>query len=94
VRGRTLYCGSPHGALAAVHLRDAALATSDANSQSRPVQHRGYYHGRSRHNAISGRVSVIAPRAAVADALTKCLLAADGVSVQPMLDAFGARQVL
>jgi thiamine biosynthesis lipoprotein len=93
-RGRTLYCGAPHGPTTAVHLRDAALATSDTNSLSRPAQHRGYYHGSSRQKAISGRVSVIAPRAAVADGLTKCLLAADGVASQPMLDAFGARQVL
>ena len=78
----------------AVYLRDAALATSDTDSPSRPTQHRGYYDGSSRQRAISGRVSVIAPRAAVADGLTKCLLAADGVPTQPLLEAFGARQVL
>lgn len=92
--GRMLYCGAPHGPGTAVYLRDAALATSDTNSPSRPTQHRGYYDGSSRQRAISGRVSVIAPRAAVADGLTKCLLAADGVPTQPLLEAFGARQVL
>jgi len=93
-RGRTLYCGAPHGPTTAVYLRDAALATSDTNSLSRPAQHRGYYHGSSRQKAISGRISVVAPRAAIADGLTKCLLAADGVPTQPMLQAFGARHVL
>ena len=93
-RGRTFYCGAPDGPTTAVQLRDAALASSDTNSLSRPSQHRGYYHGSHRDKAISGRVSVIAPSAAVADGLTKCLLAADGVPTQPMLEAFGARQVL
>jgi thiamine biosynthesis lipoprotein len=91
---RTLYCGTASGTAVAVELKEAALATSDTQNPSRPAQHRGYYHGIRRSLPIAGRVTVIAPRAAVADALTKCLLAADAVPRQAMLAAFGARQVL
>jgi thiamine biosynthesis lipoprotein len=93
-RIRTLYCDTACGTAVAVELKDAALATSDTENPSRPPQHRGYYHGRNRNLPIVGRVTVTAPRAAVADALTKCLLAAEGVPRQAMLDAFGARLVL
>jgi thiamine biosynthesis lipoprotein len=93
-RSRTVYCGTASGTTVAVELKDAALATSDTENLSRPVQHRGYYHGANRGRRIVGRVTVTAPRAAVADALTKCLLAADSVPQRTMLEAFGARQVL
>lgn len=92
-RSRTLLCDTACGTAVAVELRDAALATSDTENLSRPAQHRGYYHGINRDLPIVGRVTVTAPRAAVADALTKCLLAADGVPRRVMLEAFGARQV-
>jgi thiamine biosynthesis lipoprotein len=93
-QSRTLWCCMPSGAGVAVDLRNAALATSDTDNLSRPAEHRGYYHGRDREMAISGRVSVIAARAAIADALTKCLLARDGAPRQLLLNFFGARQVL
>jgi FAD:protein FMN transferase len=62
------------GAARSIRLRDAALATSEVAAPSRPSGHRGHYHGVTGELAGRGRVSVIAPRTAVADALTKCLL--------------------
>ena len=93
-RSRTLYCDTACGTPVAVELKDAALATSDTENPTRPAQHRGYYHGLHGEAPMEGRVTVTAPRAAVADALTKCLLAAAGVPREAMLEPFGARQVL
>jgi thiamine biosynthesis lipoprotein len=78
-----------------VELRDAALASSDARSleAARPREHRGYYDASGRCTSISGAVSVIAPRAALADGLTKCLLAARREAKAALLAAFGAKQV-
>jgi thiamine biosynthesis lipoprotein len=77
----------------AVELRDAALASSEVCGTARPSEHRGYYHGASQRRILSGAVSVSAGSAAVADALTKCLLAEQSGSAA-LLEAFGARRVL
>jgi FAD:protein FMN transferase len=81
-----------------VELRDAGLATSDASGAEsldalRPAEHRGYYDGRGRHLPVSGKATVIASRAAIADGLTKCLLAAPRELSAALLATFGARQV-
>jgi FAD:protein FMN transferase len=75
-----------------VELKNAALATSDVRSAARPSEHRGYYHGGDLHSIVSGAVSVTAADAAIADGLTKCLLAG-GTSSEVVLDAFDARRV-
>jgi len=90
---RTMFCRSESGSVVAVELTEAALASSDTENLARPDEHQGYYHGRDRQTPISGSVCVTAPSAAVADALTKCLLAADRGSGQTLLQAFGARRV-
>ncbi len=76
-----------------VGLDDAALATSDVCSAVRPTEHRGYYHGATRREIRAGKISVSAARAAVADALTKCLLADPGASHAALLESFDARLV-
>jgi FAD:protein FMN transferase len=91
---RTLVCEIALGNAVAVELKNAALATSDTNNLSRPAQHRGYYHGTNRDVPVGGRVTVTAPSAAVADALTKCLLAAPDLPRRAMLEPFGAGLVL
>jgi thiamine biosynthesis lipoprotein len=77
-----------------VELRNAALASSDATLQSRTAEHRGYYHGRTRGSVAAGAVTVVAPCAAIADALTKCLLLGDAMSNQSLLERFDARQLV
>jgi FAD:protein FMN transferase len=76
-----------------VELRDAALATSVVAAPSRPREHLGHYHGLSGASAASGSVSVIAARAAVADALTKCLIWCDTACGDELLASFGARRL-
>jgi thiamine biosynthesis lipoprotein len=90
-----------------VALRNAALATSDAGGDpelvhARPPEHRGYYDGaaramlaRSGRRAvpISGSVSVVAPTAAIADALTKCLLIGERPWTASLLERYDARRI-
>ena len=73
-RAHEVLCQDPHGRMATLTLRDAALATSDADDVSRPSEHRGYYSGNDPHWLASGRAAVTAPSAAIADGLTKCML--------------------
>lgn len=89
-RNRKILCGEPHCLRFEVDLRDGALASSDAACESRPAEHRGYYHGANRALIISGRVTVLARRAADADGLTKCLLAGDRALNRTLLHEFGA----
>ncbi len=77
-----------------VELKNSALASSDVCSSARPAEHRGYYHGVTRREIGSGRVSVSAPRAAIADALTKCLLADPGPASVALLETFDARLIV
>ena len=74
-----------------VELSNAALATSNVVNPARPPEHRGYYHGVDRRVIIEGSVSVIAATAAVADALTKCVLADRDMARGSLLEVFGAR---
>jgi FAD:protein FMN transferase len=75
-----------------VELNNAALATSDVCAAARPAEHRGYYHGVDRREISAGKVSVSAASAAIADALTKCVLA-DGKTNTELLESFDARLV-
>lgn len=61
-------------ALAPVTLSDAALAVSELESPDRPSGHRGYYRRGAPLAAACTYAAVTAARAAVADALTKCVL--------------------
>ena len=97
-RTHQIICGGEDTGRVLVEIRDAALASSDASaadlaSGSRPAEHRGYYDGRARSAHISGSATVIGARAAIADGLTKCVLAAPHGSSAALLASFGARQV-
>jgi FAD:protein FMN transferase len=88
-----IVCRDPHGIAAVIALTNMALASSNSEQSSRPSEHRGYYHGVHRTSPISGKATVIAGRAAVADALTKCLLLGDRTLSRTLLEIFSARQV-
>jgi len=92
-RSRGIVCRDRLADSVLVELKDAALATSDVENESRPAEHRGYYHGADRSVVVSGRVTIVAASAAIADGLTKCLLAGDRASRQSLLDAFEARLI-
>ena len=56
-------------------LQNAALAVSDLDADNRPSEHQGYYiRGRDNNLATPRYAAVIASTAAMADALTKCVL--------------------
>jgi thiamine biosynthesis lipoprotein len=74
-RARQIVCRGPHGSHIRVELQNAGLATCDTRAPAHPSEHRGYYHGVHREAAIAGHATIIASRAAIADALTKCVLA-------------------
>jgi FAD:protein FMN transferase len=56
-----------------VELQNAALAVSDLDATEHPVEHQGYYN-RCDRPVVRRYAAVIAQTAAVADALTKCVL--------------------
>jgi thiamine biosynthesis lipoprotein len=76
-----------------VELKNTALATSDVCGAAKPTEHRGYYHGVDRREIRSGSVSISAANAAIADALTKCLLADHTDTSAVLLETFDARVV-
>jgi len=76
-----------------IALENEALATSDVCNAAKPIEHRGYYHGLDRREIRSGSVSIRAAKAAIADALTKCLLADGGGTSAALLESFDARVV-
>lgn len=82
---------NPDGGNWLIELKDAALAASDTGQADRPLEHRGYYHGADRRRRVAGSATVMAPCAAVADALTKCVLLGGCEFDRSLADAFGAR---
>jgi thiamine biosynthesis lipoprotein len=92
-RAQDVWCRH-RGRMAVITLRNAALAISDADKASHPAEHQGYYNGADRLAEVSGYAAVTAPGAALADGLTKCLLAGDGSSSTALLEFFGARRIL
>ena len=77
-----------------VELAEAALAVSDADAAQRPVEHRGYYIGSSTDPQLVCRyAAVLAPEAAIADALTKCVLLCPPETTARALRELRARQI-
>ena len=70
-------------------LKEAALAVSDLDAIDRPIEHHGYYNRTGRDPACR-YAAVIAPNAAIADALTKCVLLCSPSQATRALEAFEA----
>jgi FAD:protein FMN transferase len=83
------------GTCAPLTLTNAAIAVSDPdlNARQRPAEHQGYYRRSAAMCPMPRYAAVVAARAAVADALTKCVLLADAASAARTLRAFRARRV-
>lgn len=82
----------PVGALRGLALRDLALASSAAGGDSTPREHRGYYrHGEHARRTPPRAAAVIAPSAALADALTKVQMFAAPASARALLARYRAR---
>jgi len=65
----------------------------DADVGQRPAEHRGYYLRSGAPCPIRRYAAVVAESAAVADALTKCVLLGEERCLKRSLHAFGARQI-
>ncbi len=81
-----------HGALRGLPLRDLALASSADGGDSTPREHHGYYRRGERARRTPPRaVAVVAPSAALADALTKVQMFAAPARAAAVLAAYRAR---
>ena len=79
----------------AVELRNCALATSDPGCKDQPAEHRGYYTGGLGPGRPSPQpASVVAPTAAIADALTKIVMFAARANSVRLLAHYGARPLI
>jgi thiamine biosynthesis lipoprotein len=78
----------PDGVREGLVLEGSALAVSDREASQRPREHRGYYR-RTEDGALRPYAAVLAPEAAVADALTKCVLVGTQAQAAHALQAFG-----
>jgi FAD:protein FMN transferase len=74
-----------------VALSDEALAVSDLDAQPRPAEHQGYYCRIGSRRGTARFAAVVAARAALADALTKCVLLAQERCTSRALRLLGAR---
>jgi thiamine biosynthesis lipoprotein len=85
-----------HSGARSITLVNQACAVSDAVQPNRPAEHRGYYSrvGVSPDLAVAQPAIVLAPTAALADALTKCVLLLSAAHRQralgELLATFGA----
>ena len=91
---RQIICRDAAGASQTVAVRNHALASSGVASACRPSEHQGYYDGARRQPILEGSVvTVLARRAVIADALTKCLLTGDMRREDELLARFAACRV-
>jgi len=83
------------GTCAPLTLTDAALAVTDldVDARQRPAEHQGYYRRLAPASPRSRYAAVEAVSAAVADALTKCVLFGDASCAGRALTALDARRV-
>jgi thiamine biosynthesis lipoprotein len=73
-----------------IQLHEAALAVSDLDATERPEEHQGYYTRSAGPVASRRYAAVIAKTAAIADALTKCLLLCPPETAERVLREFDA----
>ena len=76
-----------------VLLRDGALAGSDPGFSHPPAEHRGYYPPRYSRRSAPQAKAVMAPSAAVADALTKVLVFAARGRSAALLARYRAQEI-
>ena len=88
---RTIHISTADGQSMAVDLRAAALAASAPRTAASPTEHRGFYLGTSGAPVDGHAVAIIAPNAAVADALCKCALVCPPTMLIKLLEIYAAR---
>ena len=88
-RSERILLRRPEGVCERLVLEDSALAVSHREAPRCPREHRGYYR-RTGDGALRPYAAVLAPEAAVADALTKCVLLGTQAQAARALQAMGA----
>jgi thiamine biosynthesis lipoprotein len=77
-----------------IELHEGALAVSSAGTEGRPSEHQGYYCRRAGDAVLHRRqAAVFAPSAALADALTKCVMLSPEPVSAALLASCGARSL-
>jgi thiamine biosynthesis lipoprotein len=89
----TVWLRGIDGAARELVLQDSALAASDANTKGRPPEHRGYYARRGIGPSCVESCAVLAPRAALADGLTKVVMHSSPAQAATILAQFDARLI-
>lgn len=92
-REKTILLRLGAGSYQPLALRETALAVSDRDEPRPPPGHRGYYSRANAHPAARRYAAVLAPTAACADALTKCLLLASPEATARSLRELGGRDL-
>ncbi len=94
-RSETVLLRRRDGSCVPLTLKDEALAVSDldADPARRPPEHRGYYCRSGEIGAVNRYAAVGAASAAIADALTKCVLLAGERCAARALCALDARRI-
>ncbi len=90
---RRIHARDTDGAALAIEMQEGALAVSGPPGENSPGGHRGYYH-RGRAMPTDGLTAMIlAPTAAVADALCKCALLCEPTLLGRLLETYRAQQL-
>ncbi len=99
LRSHEISCRLPSGECQTLTLSGVALAVSRLEAEDRPPEHQGYYRHDGDHTAAcaaamaSTAAAILAPSAAVADALTKCALLCTPQACSGILNHFNARRL-
>jgi FAD:protein FMN transferase len=92
-RSQSILLRHANGTCVPFTLSEQALAASDVDARQRPTEHRGYYLRSGVAFPAPRYAAVVAATAAVADALTKCVLLADAQCSTRTLRTLRARRV-
>jgi FAD:protein FMN transferase len=77
-----------------LELCDQAVAVSDVHTADRPSEHQGYYWRNKNDAPTQQQVAVLAGQAAIADALTKCVIYGDELTSAILLREWQASRIL
>jgi len=90
---RQLVVRTADGRALLVELREQALAVSGPRTSHSPPEHRGFYAGDTGASVDGRSIAIVAPTAALADALCKCALLCEPARVIELLASYGARRL-
>jgi thiamine biosynthesis lipoprotein len=90
---RTIHVRAEDGAALAISMQEGALAVSGPLGDVSPTGHRGFYHRDGGLPLERMTVAILAPTAALADALCKCALLCEPALLDRLLETHHAQRV-